>query len=129
MPENSDQASKDYAQTFWHDYYLKTNNFLNKTMVNETDWEVEIFTDVTNLTDKTAESDKQPYCFGINFKTFDMATDTYDVEFLFEKQDLPDTNLVAYNPLYKIPDTQNWGKWFKSGAVSLYPYIIEFIAR
>ena len=85
MPENSDQASKDYAQTYWHDYYLKSNNFLNKTMVNETDWEIEIFTDVTNLTDKTAESDKQPYCFGIKFKTFDMATDTYDVEFLFEK--------------------------------------------
>ena len=58
-----------------------------------------------------------------------MATDTYDVEFMFEKQDLPDTNLEAYNALYKIPDTQAWGKWFKSGAVSLYPYIVEFIAR
>lgn len=88
-----------------------------------------MFSKLEDLTNETANYDKQPYCFGINFKTFDLVNDKYEVEFLFEKMDLPDTNLDSYNPLYKIPDTTSWGKWFSSGAVSLYPYIIEFISR
>ncbi len=37
----------------------------------------------------------------------------------------------AFDPLVKIPDFNSYDKWFgsKSGAVALFPYITEFIAR
>jgi hypothetical protein len=34
-----------------------------------------------------------------------------------------------YNLLIRTPDFESWNKWFNSGAVGLYPYITEFIAR
>lgn len=64
---------------------MKTNNFLNSSLTNNTDWNVTMFDSVDALINETANSDKQPFCFGIHFKTFDMTTDTYDVEFMFEK--------------------------------------------
>lgn len=62
---------------------------------------------------------------------FDVATHDYDVRFLFDKQAIPDTNLEAFDPLVKIPDFNSYGLWFgsKSGAVALFPFITEFIAR
>lgn len=37
----------------------------------------------------------------------------------------------AYDPLVKVPDFNSYGLWFgsKSGAVALFPFITEFIAR
>jgi hypothetical protein len=58
-----------------------------------------------------------------------MATQTYDVEFLFGKTEVPDTNQPAFNDLIKAPDFANWDIWFNSGSLAIYPYITEFIAR
>jgi hypothetical protein len=37
--------------------------------------------------------------------------------------------LDDYNELVLAPDISSWGLWFDSGAVSLYMYMTEFIAR
>jgi hypothetical protein len=51
------------------------------------------------------------------------------VEFSFNRDLVPDTNLDDYNVLVRTPDFKSWNQWFDSGAVGLYPYITEFIAR
>jgi len=102
---------------------LTRNNLAGPT------WTVAVFTDVEKLINLATESSKNEFCFGINFKTFDVAKNDFEVEFMFTKRALPDTNLDAFSPLYKNPDLTNWGRWFRSGAPQLYPYITEFIAR
>jgi hypothetical protein len=92
-------------------------------------FEVELFESADDLYAKATDSDTQPYCFGINFKKFQPADHEYDIEVLFDKAALPDTNLDAYDPLVKIPDFNGYGQWFSSGAAALFPYITEFIAR
>jgi len=119
----------DNAAWYWTHYFLERNNFLNPLLNKNKTWSVEVFDDVDVLIEKATSDSKMVYCFGINFKTFDVVNNDFDVEFMFGKQDLPDTNLAAYSPLYKNPDLQSWGKWFSTGAPQLYPYITEFIAR
>ena len=73
--------------------------------------------------------DKEPYCCGLTFKKFDTKTDEYDIEFHYTKDVVPDTNLPSYNPLVRLPNLKAWKTWFDSGAIAVYPYITEFIAR
>ena len=49
--------------------------------------------------------------------------------FKLNKASVPDTNLDAFNPLIKAPNFNAWDLWFNSGALGLYPYMTEFIAR
>jgi len=44
-----------------------------------------MFDDVDKLIGKATEDDNVAYCFGINFKTFDVANNDYEVEFMFSK--------------------------------------------
>lgn len=81
-----------------------------------------VFTEVSTL-------DKQPFAAAIYFKEFDVKANKYDIEFSFPKEASPDTNLAVFNPLLKVPDLSNWGKWFSTGSIAIYPYITEFIAR
>lgn len=43
--------------------------------------------------------------------------------------DIPDTNLLDYNPLVRLPALKEWDLWFSKGGASIYPYLMEFIAR
>ena len=85
-------------------------------MKNVTKWDVEIFTDVDVLIKESENNEVMPYCFGINMKKFDLANNDFDIEYMFSRGNLPDTNLDPYNPLYKNPDFAAWDRWFTSDA-------------
>lgn len=65
----------------------------------------------------------------INFIKFVPEEHDYEIQMSMLKPNIPDTNLQAYNELVLTPDFTNYDLWFKVGAVQLYPYINEFIAR
>lgn len=122
-----DQTLQDNAEWYWTNIFLKRNNFFNQTPKKE--WKVEIYTNATKLIERATDDDKMEYCFALNLKTFDVPNHDYDIEFMFGKRFIPDTNLDGFNALYKNPDLVSWGKWFDGNAPELYPYITEFIAR
>ena len=92
-------------------------------------WTATGFATPEELTKAYQGEEQQPFCAGVYFKTFDTATQKFEVQFLFGKQDVPDTNQPAFNDLIKAPDFANWDIWFNSGSLAIYPYITEFIAR
>ena len=92
-------------------------------------WTTEEFATSEEAFDQVTNLQNQPFCFAVDFKKFDNDTNEYDIQFSFNKQDVPDTNLAAYNELVKAPDFANWNLWFTSGATSMYPVMTEFIAR
>lgn len=65
----------------------------------------------------------------MHFKNVDLTNWQFEVEFSFDKFQIPDTNKPAYNDLVQGPDIDSWEKWFSSGSVHLYPYVTEFLYR
>ena len=100
-----------------------------KDLISTTNFEVTTFEDVEKLREEVRTVSDQPYCFGVNIKKADFEAYDFEVEFSFDKFELPDTNLPAFNDLTQAPDIDSWDKWFKSGALTLYPYMTEFFAR
>lgn len=76
-----------------------------------------------------AKDERTPYCFGLTFRKFDPATNDYEIEFHWAKEDVPDTNQPAFNDQIKAPDLLSWDQWKNTGATAVYPYLTEFIAR
>jgi hypothetical protein len=79
--------------------------------------------------DVVQNDNDQPYCFAIFFQTFDLTDNNYQIQYSWNKNSIPDTNLDDFNELILAPDINSWGQWFDSGAISLYMYMTEFIAR
>ena len=59
----------------------------------------------------------------------DFSLDQYDIDFSFDGYKLPNTLLPSFDPQAKSPDIKSWDDWFNTGAVNVFPYINEFIAR
>jgi hypothetical protein len=68
------------------------------------------------LYDAVRNDDDQPFCFAIYINKFDLSTYEFEIGYSFNKNDLPDTNLDAYNELLLAPDLNSWGLWKSSGA-------------
>lgn len=58
-----------------------------------------------------------------------MDNNNFKIQYSWNKNSVPDTNLDDYNELILAPDINSWGLWFDNGGVSLYIYMTEFIAR
>jgi hypothetical protein len=81
------------------------------------------------LNDAVSNQDEQPYCFAIYLKKFDLENYQFEIEYSFNKNSLPDTNLDPYNELLLAPDLNSWGLWKSSGCPQLYNFMTDFIAR
>lgn len=93
------------------------------------DMQTESFSSMDKLRNILHTENDQPYCFAVELKKFDVHSYDFEFAFSFDKFDLPDTNLPAYNNLTNAPDIESWNKWFTSGSLTLYPYMTEFVAR
>lgn len=105
------------------------NISVTKPVKRDVHFKVDTFTNQQAAFDIVEKAQDQPYCFALHFNEFDTAADKYEVAFSFDKFEIPDTNLVAYNPVVQAPDLAAWGKWFKVGVPQLYAYVSEFIGR
>ena len=95
----------------------------------QTPFTVDTYKTKDEVFDKVSKEQDQPYCFAIYFEKFDLANNDYKVQYSFNKNVIPDTNLNSYDEKILPPDTTSWGLWFNSGAITLHMYICEFIAR
>ena len=60
------------------------------------------------LTDAVENDNDMPFCFAIYVNEFDTENYQFDFSYSFNKNALPDTNLVAYNELVLAPDITSW---------------------
>jgi hypothetical protein len=97
--ELNERIKKD-GKEFFENYVF---NISTNKVLNFTDWEVEVFDDRDTLFNNISTTPKEPFCCGITFKEFDLENDKYDIEFHLSKVDVPDTNLLDYNPLIRLP--------------------------
>jgi hypothetical protein len=98
-------------------------------LLNLTGFTVDTYSDQDSAFDVVKNENEQPYCFSINFETFDVENNDFKITYSWNKNSVPDTNLDDYNELILAPDISSWGLWFDNGGVSLYMYMTEFIAR
>lgn len=82
---------------YMEDYMFKVAGF-------PSNWTVDTFVSQEEAFKEYKSESQTPYCFGITFNKFDLKNDVYDVEFHWSKEQLPDTNLPAYNEQIKAPD-------------------------
>jgi hypothetical protein len=118
---SADEKVRNDAKTFFDEYvfpHVGISNFSADTFSTQDD--------AFNVV-KTAN--EQPYCFAVNFDTFDLVNNNFKIKYSWNKNSIPDTNLDDYNTLLLAPDLASWGLWFDDGPVSLYIYMTEFIAR
>lgn len=117
------------AKTYFESYVFP-NTGLDKPIEGlGVGFTVDTFTDQQDVFDKVQNDNDQPYCFAINFQTFEPENNKYVISYSWNKNSIPDSNLDSYNELVLAPDISSWNLWFKSGAVSLYIYMTEFVAR
>ena len=104
-----DKKVQDDLIQYFEDYVfpISTNSKLNFT-----NWTVDAFETQEEFFKVYGKDAKTPYCCGLTFNDFDTETDTYDIEFHFSKLTVPDTNLLEYNPLVRLPDLKSWDLWF-----------------
>lgn len=60
-------------------------------------WTAEPFETEDAAFDTVKNDQDQPFCFAINFKTFDETNNKYDIQYSFNRDAVPDTNLEAFN--------------------------------
>jgi hypothetical protein len=60
------------------------------------------------LVNSVENDNDMPYCFAIYVNEFDTENYQFDFSYSFNKNALPDTNLVAYNELVLAPDITSW---------------------
>ena len=118
-----DDSVKNDAVQYFTDYVFKLTGLSNSGFVAEG------FNSQDDAFDEVKNDNEQPFCFAVYFQTFDVENMNFKIQYSFNKNSIPDTNLDDYNELILAPDINSWGLWFDSGAVSLYPYMNEFIAR
>ena len=117
-----DPALRQDLINYWNDYVLTYHGWPKN-------WTVQGFETKQELDDIITGVEKQPFCFAVYVKTFDLVNDVYDIQFNMLKTKLPDTSQPLFNPLIKTPDLNSWNLWLNSGAPALYSLMTEFIAR
>jgi ATP-binding cassette subfamily A (ABC1) protein 3 len=75
------------------------------------------------------EEEVNPYCLGIYFKTFDLENHDFEIQYSFQKFEVPESTSAPYNELVMVPDWGSWGSWTSSGVLTIESYVTEFIAR
>lgn len=78
------------AVDFFQNYVFKMNGF-------PSNWTAEPFETEDAAFDTVKNDQDQPFCFAINFKTFDETNNKYDIQYSFNRDAVPDTNLEAFN--------------------------------
>lgn len=127
--DDVDQQVAEDLKTYFEGYVFPQ---LGMNVGNETSGALAYSVNITTADDlhySVTEADDMPYCFAIILNTFDLENYKFDIEYSFNKNSLPDTNLDVYNDLLLAPDLESWGLWSGSGANQLYIYMADFIAR
>jgi hypothetical protein len=76
------------------------------------------------------DKERQPkWCFALQIDEFNTVDDSYDIQLMFLRKNIPDTLLKPYNFKLKTPDFSSWKKYEGTGYLSLYMFISDAIIR
>lgn len=75
------------------------------------------------------DEEVNPYCLGLYFKTFDLETHQFEIEYSFNKFVVPESHIAPHNEMIMVADRNSWRQWSMSGILYVEQYLMEFIAR
>lgn len=104
-----DEEIRQNAISYFEEYVFPRIGFAEKG------FELEGMKTQEQLFNFVREEDVNPYCLGLHFKTFDLETHQFEVEYSFNKYTVPESAAQPHNELIMVADENAWNQWAFSG--------------